>query len=156
MGGRPLEDGALEALVDRAKVALAAEMCGAASATLELSLEHVKVREQFGKPVGAFQAVQHKLADMKVELENSRSLVYYAAWAIDQDAPDRRLAAAMAKAYASDACPRIAESAVQVHGGVGFTWEHDLHLYLKRLKASEVTYGDGAANREQVARLLEL
>jgi alkylation response protein AidB-like acyl-CoA dehydrogenase len=92
---------------------------------------------------------------MKVAVEHARSLVYYAAWALDTDAPDARLAAAMAKAFASDACPRVAADAVQLHGGIGFTWEHDLHIYFKRLKADEQTYGDATANRELVARLLE-
>ncbi len=93
---------------------------------------------------------------MKVLLENTRSLVYYAAWAIDIDAEDRALAAAMAKAYASDACTQVAADAIQAHGGIGFTWEHDLHLYFKRAKGSEVTYGDATENRESVARLLAL
>ncbi|RMD82844.1 MAG: acyl-CoA dehydrogenase [Candidatus Dadabacteria bacterium] len=146
--------GELDALVDVAKTALAAEMCGLAGRALEMSVEYAKVREQFGRPIGSFQAIQHKLADMKVGLENARSLVYYAAWALDCGAPDARLAAAMAKAYASDVCPAIIADAVQVHGGIGFTWEHDLHLYLKRANADAVTCGDADENRELVASLL--
>jgi len=156
LGHQAYEPSSLDAIVDVAKTALAAEACGAAEAALALSVDYVQVREQFGRAIATFQAIQHRLADMKVDLENARSLVYYAAWAIDNDAPDRRLAAAMAKAYASDACTRIAADAIQVHGGIAFTWEHDMHLYFKRLKADEVTYGDATENRELVATLLEL
>jgi alkylation response protein AidB-like acyl-CoA dehydrogenase len=153
---RALEPSVLDGVIDRAKVALAAEMCGAAAATLDMSVDYAKIRKQFDRPIGTFQAIQHKLADMKVSLENARSLVYYAAWALDSGAADARLAAAMAKAYASDACSRIAGDAIQVHGGIGFTWEHDLHLYFKRVKAGELTFGDAAHNRELVAKLLSL
>jgi alkylation response protein AidB-like acyl-CoA dehydrogenase len=146
----------LDAVVDRAKTALAAEMCGAAAAALDMSVEYAKIRKQFDRPIGSFQAIQHKLADMKVAVENARSLVYYAAWALDSGAEDAPRAAAMAKAYASDACTRVVGDAIQAHGGIGFTWEHDLHLYYKRVKAAEVTYGDATANREIVARLLAL
>jgi alkylation response protein AidB-like acyl-CoA dehydrogenase len=147
---------ALESLAASAKTVLAAELCGLASASLAMSVDYVKVREQFGRPIATFQAIQHKLADMKVGLENSRSLVYYAAWALDTQSDDRYLAAAMAKAYASDECPRVVAEAIQVHGGIGFTWEHDLQLYFKRAKADQVTFGDATENRETVARLLEL
>ncbi len=143
-------------LLDGARVALAAELCGQARAALEMSVEHVSQREQFGRPVGAFQAVQHKCADMKVAIENTRSLVYYAAWALDCGLDGASTAAAVAKAHASDNCPGVVADAVQVHGGIGFTQEHDLHLFLKRAKASETTYGDAADNRERVARLLGL
>jgi alkylation response protein AidB-like acyl-CoA dehydrogenase len=114
------------------------------------------VREQFDRPIGTFQAIQHKLADMKVDLENAESLTYYAAWAVDEEAAERRLAAAMAKAHAGESCSRIVAEAIQVHGGLGFTWEHDLHLYFKRAKANEVSYGDSAENRELVATLIGL
>ena len=152
------EDVAVEALrggKDVAQTLLAAEMCGAAAAALELSVEYTKIREQFGRPIATFQALQHKMADMKVAVENARSLAYYAAWALDHDAGDAGLAAAMAKAYASDACVKTVADAIQVHGGVGFTWEHDLHLYLKRVKSAELTYGDASAQREAAARLLD-
>jgi alkylation response protein AidB-like acyl-CoA dehydrogenase len=156
LGGAPLPEGALGDLVDVARVLLAAEMCGAADAALRLSIEYVKIREQFDRKIATFQAIQHKLADMKVALENARSLVYYAAWALDSQSEDRRIAAAMTKAYASDACVKIVADAIQVHGGIGFTWEHDLHLYFKRVKSAELTYGDGTANRRTVAELLNL
>lgn len=146
---------ALDALIDRAKIALAAEMVGAAERTLAMTVDYVGLREQFGRTLATFQAIQHRCADMKVAVEHARSLVYYAAWAADTGAADSRLAAAAAKAFASDACPDVAADAVQLHGGIGFTWEHDLHLYFKRLKADEQFYGDATSNRELVARLLE-
>jgi alkylation response protein AidB-like acyl-CoA dehydrogenase len=156
LGGAPLPAGALDRLVDIARVLLAAEMCGAADAALTLSVEYAKIRQQFDRPIATFQAIQHKLADMKVLLENARSLVYYAAWALDSASDDQRIAAAMTKAYASDACVKVVADAIQVHGGIGFTWEHDLQLYFKRVKSSELTYGDASANRSTVADILEL
>ncbi len=156
LGGRPLDEVEFGTLIDVAKTMLAAELCGLADRALELSVEYAKIREQFGRPIGSFQAIQHKLADMKVAVENAKSLVYYAAWALDRQAPDVRLAAAMAKAYASAECPKVIADAIQAHGGIGFTWEHDLHLYYKRAKADEVTYGDAVENQEFVAALLPL
>lgn len=156
LGGHAYEESVFDDLMDVAKVALSAEMCGGADAALTMSVEYAKVRSQFGRTIGSFQAIQHRLADMKVALENARSLVYHAAWAIDAGAEDRRLACAMAKAAASDSCTRVAADAIQVHGGIAFTWEHDMHLYFKRLKGGEHSYGDATVNREQVARLLEL
>ncbi len=154
LGGRAYDGVFLDDVIDRAKVALAAEMVGAADRTLAMTVDYAGLREQFGRPIATFQAIQHRCADMKVAVEHARSLVYYAAWACDTDAPDRRLAAAMAKAFASDQCPRVAADAVQLHGGIGFTWEHDLHIFFKRLKADEQTYGDATVNRELVARFL--
>jgi len=119
-------------------------------------VEYAKTRQQFGKPIGIYQAVSHKLADMLVETESARSATYYAAWAVDADAPDRTMAASMAKAYTSDAYRRAAGNGIQVHGGIGFTWEHDMHLYFKRAKASEVTLGDATYHRELVAQALDL
>jgi len=156
LGGGALAAGTLDRLIDVARVLAAAEMCGAADRALGLSVEYVQLRKQFDRAIATFQAIQHKLADMKVALENARSLVYYAAWALDSHAEDERLAAAMAKAYASDACTKIAGDAIQVHGGIGFTWEHDLQLYFKRIKSNELTYGDASANRERIAELLNL
>jgi alkylation response protein AidB-like acyl-CoA dehydrogenase len=146
----------LEAAIDRAKVALAAEMMGGAQKVLETTVEYTKVREQFGRPIGSFQAVQHKCANMMVDVEGAKSAVYYAAWAVSNDAPDARTAAAVAKAAASDAYRRTAADGIQVHGGIGFTWEHDMHLYFKRAKSSEVTFGDANFNREIVAQLIGL
>jgi alkylation response protein AidB-like acyl-CoA dehydrogenase len=144
----------LEGILDRAKVALCAEMCGGAARVLELSVEYAKTREQFGRPIGSFQAIAHKCADMLVRLEGSRSATYYAAWALDQEQSDAHVAACMAKAYCSDAYREVAGEGIQIHGGLGFTWEQDLHLYYKRAKGSEVTFGDATWNRELVARAL--
>jgi alkylation response protein AidB-like acyl-CoA dehydrogenase len=143
-------------VLDQATVALCAEMCGGAQKVLDLSTDYAKVRVAFGRPIGAYQAVKHKCADMLVAVENAKSITYYAAWAADQDAPDATLAASMAKAFVSDAYRKVAGDGIQVHGGIGFTWEHDLHLYFKRAKGSEVAFGDATLHRERVARLLEL
>jgi alkylation response protein AidB-like acyl-CoA dehydrogenase len=146
----------LERVADRGKVGLAAEMCGGAQRVLEMSVEYAKVREQFGKPIGSFQAIQHKCANMLVEVESSKSITYYAAWAVANDVAEAPLAAAMAKAYTSDAYRHTAGEGIQIHGGIGFTWEHDMHIFFKRAKSSEVTFGDATWNREVVARLIEL
>jgi alkylation response protein AidB-like acyl-CoA dehydrogenase len=146
----------LERIVDRGKVGLCAEMCGGAQKVLEMSVEYAKVREQFGRPIGSFQAIQHKCANMLVEVESSKSATYYAAWAVANDVPEAPLAAAMAKAYCSDAYRHTAGEGIQIHGGIGFTWEHDMHLYFKRAKSSEVTFGDATWNREIVAQLIGL
>ncbi|MFQ5478061.1 MAG: acyl-CoA dehydrogenase family protein [Candidatus Binatia bacterium] len=156
LGGRAYEDPVVERIIDIAKSVLSAEMCGGAAAALEMTVDYLKVRKQFDRPIGSFQALQHRCADMKVLLENARSLTYYANWAIDESPPDAPMAAAMAKAYCSEACSRIVADAIQLHGGIGFTWEHDLQLFFKRAKASEVCYGDALWNRQQVAALLEL
>jgi alkylation response protein AidB-like acyl-CoA dehydrogenase len=142
----------LDRLVDRAKVALCAEMCGGAQKVLEMSVEYAKVREQFGKPIGSFQAIQHKCANMMVQVESAKSATYYAAWAVANDVPEAHLAACMAKAYCSDAYRMVSGEGIQIHGGIGFTWEHDMHLYFKRAKGSEVTFGDATWNRELVAQ----
>lgn len=146
----------LAAAIDRAKVALAAEMMGGAQKVLEATVEYTKVRAQFGRPIGSFQAVQHKCANMMVDLESARSAVYYAAWAVSNNAADATTAAAVAKAAASDAYRRIAADGIQLHGGTGFTWEHDMHLYFKRARSSEFTFGDANFNREIVADLIGL
>ena len=155
--GEPGEGAAiLERLATRAKAGLAAEMCGGAARVLDMCVDYAKVREQFGRPIGSFQAIQHKCATMLVEIESARSAAYYAAWAVGSDAPDAALAAAMAKAYASDAFRHVAAEGIQIHGGIGFTWEHDMHVYFKRAKSSEVSFGDAAWNRDVVARLIGL
>jgi len=136
--------------------ALCAEMVGGAQKVLEMSTEYAKTRQQFGKPIGIYQAVSHRVADMLVLSESSKSATYYAAWAVEADAPDRSLASSMAKAYVSDAYRKVAGDGIQVHGGIGFTWEHDLHLYFKRAKSSEVTLGDATYHRELVAQALDL
>ena len=146
----------LKRALEWATAALCAEMVGGAVKVLETSTEYAKTRHQFGKPIGIYQAVSHKLADMLVLAESGRSATYYAAWTVDADAPDRSLAASMAKAYVSDAYRKVAGDGIQVHGGIGFTWEHDMHLYFKRAKSSEVTLGDATYHRELVAQYLDL
>ena len=147
---------ALKRALEWATAALCAEMVGGAQKVLETSTDYAKTRHQFGKPIGIYQAVSHKLADMLVLSESGRSATYYAAWAVEADAPDRSLASSMAKAYVSDAYRKVAGDGIQVHGGIGFTWEHDMHLYFKRAKASEVTLGDATYHRELVAQALDL
>ncbi|HXQ89209.1 MAG TPA: acyl-CoA dehydrogenase family protein [Solirubrobacterales bacterium] len=135
----------------RACVALAAESTGVAQRTLEMSVAYAKDRQQFGRPIGAYQAVSHRCAQMLLETENSRSAVYGAAWAADAEPDSLPLAASMAKAYASDAGWRVPDMAIQVHGGIGFTWEHDLHFFLKRGRANAASFGDAKWHRERVA-----
>jgi alkylation response protein AidB-like acyl-CoA dehydrogenase len=146
--------GTYEAILRRAAVGAAAEMLGAARRCLEMSVEYAKVREQFGQPIGAFQAIRHKCAEMLVEVENSHSAVYYAAWALDAGAEDAALAASVAKAYVGDAARKVCGESIQAHGGIGFTWEYDLHLYFKRAKALETMYGDADHHRELITRLV--
>ncbi|MEX2107708.1 MAG: acyl-CoA dehydrogenase family protein [Solirubrobacterales bacterium] len=135
----------------RACVAIAAESTGVAQRTMEMAVEYAKDRQQFGRPIGAYQAVSHRCAQMLLETENSRSAVYGAAWAADAEPESLPLAAAMAKAYSSDAGWRVPDASIQVHGGIGFTWEHDLHFFLKRGKANSATFGDAKWHRERVA-----
>jgi alkylation response protein AidB-like acyl-CoA dehydrogenase len=146
--------GPLSRVVDRAAVALAAEMCGVATRVLDMTVEYAKMRVAFGKPIGGYQGVKHKCADMLVDIENAKSLTYYAAWAVDEGDPDAVMAVSMAKAAASDAGRRVCAAGIQLHGGIGMTWEHDLHLYLKRAKADEIALGDANWHRERVARLM--
>jgi len=135
----------------RACVALAAESTGLAQRALEMSVAYAKDRQQFGRPIGAYQAVSHRCAQMLLETENSRSAVYGAAWAADAEPESLPLAASMSKAYASDAGWRVPDMAIQVHGGIGFTWEHDLHFFLKRGRANAASFGDAKWHRERVA-----
>jgi alkylation response protein AidB-like acyl-CoA dehydrogenase len=151
-GGWPI----LSKVIDKATVALAAEMCGGASKLLEMCTEYAKTRSAFGKPVGSYQAVKHKIADMLLHVENAKSITYYAAWAVDEGVREASLAASMAKAYTSDAYRKVAADSVQVHGGIGFTWEHDVHLYFKRAKSSEFTFGNATYHRERLAQLIPL
>ena len=135
----------------RVCVALAAESTGIAQRTLEMAVSYAKDRQQFGRPIGAYQAVSHRCAQMLLETENARSAVYGAAWAADAEPESLPLAASIAKAYASDAGWRVPDASIQVHGGIGFTWEHDLHFFLKRGRANASMYGDARWHREQVA-----
>jgi len=147
---------AVARVLDRATVALCAEMCGGAQKVLDMTVEYAKIRQAFGRPIGSYQGVKHKAADMLVDVENSKSITYYAAWAMDEGVPEAPLAVSMAKAYVSDAYRRVSANGIQLHGGIGFTWEHDLHLYFKRAKGSEFTFGDATFHRERVAQLVNL
>jgi alkylation response protein AidB-like acyl-CoA dehydrogenase len=135
----------------RACVALAAESTGIAQRTMEMAVEYAKDRQQFGRPIGAYQAVSHRCAQMLLETENARSAVYGAAWAADAEPDSLPLAASMAKAYAGDAGWRVPDASIQVHGGIGFTWEHDLHFFLKRGRSNAAIFGDSKWHRERVA-----
>lgn len=145
----------LSRVVTRATVALAAEMCGGAQQVLDMTVAYAKIRIAFGKPIGSYQGVKHQAADMLVAIENAKSLTYYAAWAVDQGIDEAPLAASMAKAAASDMYRKVAGAGIQLHGGIGMTWEHDLQLYFKRAKACEVAFGDATWHRERVARLMD-
>jgi alkylation response protein AidB-like acyl-CoA dehydrogenase len=140
-------------VLDAACVILAADSLGGAQRALEMSVEYAKVREQFGRPIGSFQAIKHMAAEMVSEIEPARSLVWYAAYAYDHAPRDAARAASMAKARLSDVYSRTTNRAVQIHGGIGFTWEHDMHLWFKRAKWNETAFGDASFHRERVARL---
>jgi alkylation response protein AidB-like acyl-CoA dehydrogenase len=146
----------LSRVIGRATVALAAEMCGGAEQVLDMTVAYAKIRIAFGKPIGSYQGVKHQAADMLVAVENAKSLTYYAAWAVDQNLDEALLAVSMAKAAASDMARQVAGTGIQLHGGIGMTWEHDLQLYFKRAKASEVAFGDATWHRERVAQLMRL
>lgn len=140
----------LDRTIQRAAVAASAEMLGASRRAHEMSVDYAKVRRQFGQVIGQFQAIKHKLAEMLEQVENAHSAVYYASWALDAGAPDATLAASVAKSTVNEASRHVCGEAIQVHGGIGFTWEYDLHLYWKRAKHQEVFYGDTDYHRERV------
>ena len=146
--------GALAGALEVATVALCAEMVGGMQWVLDTTVEYAKTRQQFGRPIGSFQAVQHQCADMLLMTESARSAAYYAAWALTEGDAAAHVAVSVAKAYCSDAYREVANRGVQVHGGIGFTWEHDLHLYYKRSKSSDTLFGDATFHRERLARLV--
>jgi alkylation response protein AidB-like acyl-CoA dehydrogenase len=143
---------ALSKTLDQAAVAIANESIGGAQKCLEMSVEYAKVRVQFGRPIGSFQAIKHKCADMLLEVESGKSAAYYAAWAAAEDNEELPVVASLAKAYVSDAYFHAAAENIQIHGGIGFTWEHDAHLYFKRAKSSEILLGDATYHRELLAQ----
>jgi alkylation response protein AidB-like acyl-CoA dehydrogenase len=143
---------ALNKTLDLAAVALAAEQVGGAQKVLEMAVEYAKVRVQFGRPIGSFQAIKHKCADMLLEVESAKSAAYYAGWAAAEDSDELPVVASLAKAYCSDAYFHAAAENIQIHGGIGFTWEHDAHLYFKRAKSSELLLGDPTYHRELLAQ----
>ncbi|MBW2271649.1 MAG: acyl-CoA/acyl-ACP dehydrogenase [Deltaproteobacteria bacterium] len=142
----------LQRVLDFAKVALCAEMLGGAQRAMEMSVAYAKQREQFGRPIGSFQAIQHKCANQLVKVEGMRSATWYAAWSVAGGEPDAHTSACLAKAYCSEAYSAVAGDAIQIHGGLGFTWEQDPHLFYKRAKADELLFGSPSANRELAAR----
>ena len=145
---------ALRGALEAATAVLCAEMVGGMQWVLDTTVEYAKTRQQFGRVIGSFQAVQHMCADMLLLTESARSAAYYAAWALAEGDPKAPGAVSVAKAYCSDAYREVANRGVQVHGGIGFTWEHDLQLYYKRSKSSETLYGDATFHRERIARLV--
>jgi alkylation response protein AidB-like acyl-CoA dehydrogenase len=145
---------ALDHALNVATVALSAEMTGGMQRMLDIAVEYAKTRKQFGKPIGQYQAVQHQCTDMLLFTESSRSAAYYAAYTMTEESADASTAVSIAKAYASDACRETGNRAVQVQGGMGFTWENDTHLYYRRAKASEIAFGDATYHRERIARFV--
>ncbi|MHB1709799.1 MAG: acyl-CoA dehydrogenase family protein [Acidimicrobiales bacterium] len=138
--------------LDLAAVALAAEQVGGAQRCLDSSVEYAKTRIQFGRPIGSFQAIKHKCADMLLEVESAKSAAYYAGWAAAEDSDELPVVASLAKSYCSEAYFHAAAETIQIHGGIGFTWEHPAHLYFKRAKSSELLLGDPSYHRELLAQ----
>ena len=151
-------DGAavLSHTLDVAAIAQAAEQLGGAQRALDMAVEYAKVRHQFGRPIGSFQAIKHRCADLLLEVESLRSAVQYAAAAVAEDSAEVPVVASLVKAYASDVYFHVAAENIQIHGGIGFTWEHDAHLYFKRAKASELFLGDASYHREHLATRIGL
>ncbi|MHB8220426.1 MAG: acyl-CoA dehydrogenase family protein [Acidimicrobiales bacterium] len=141
-------------LLDRAAVLASAQLLGGAARSMEMAVDYAKVRHQFGQPIGSFQAVKHRCADMLVDVEGMRSAVYAAAWCVDEGTEDAAVTASSAKAWCSAAGLRVSASSLQVHGGIGFTWEHDLHIYMKRTQLDQWSYGDSGFHLDRLARLL--
>jgi len=142
----------LSRVLDLAAVALAAEQVGGAQKCLDMSVDYAKVRVQFGRPIGSFQAIKHKCADMLLEVESAKSAAYYAGWAAAELNDELPTVASLAKAYCSVAYFPAAAENIQIHGGIGFTWEHDAHLYFKRAKSSQLLLGDPTYHRELLAQ----
>ena len=143
---------ALSKMLDLAAVALAAEQVGGAQQILDVTVQYAKDREQFGQPIGSFQVIKHKCADMLLEVESARSAAHYAGWVAADDGDDLPIAASLAKSYCSEAYFHAAAESIQIHGGIGFTWEHPVHLYFKRAKSSELLFGDVSYHRELLAQ----
>jgi alkylation response protein AidB-like acyl-CoA dehydrogenase len=146
----------LDRVLDLAAVALAAEQVGGAQRVLDMAVDYAKTRVQFGRPIGSFQAIKHKCADMLLEVESAKSAAYYAAWCASELNDELPAMASMAKAYCSEAYFHCAAENIQIHGGIGFTWEHPAHLYFKRAKSSELLFGDPTYHRELLAQRIGL
>ncbi len=145
-------ESAVKASLQTGALLACADMIGGMQWVLETTVEYAQARQQFNKPIGSFQAVQHRCADMLLMTESARSATYYAAWALSENDPAGAQALNIAKAYCSDVARQVGNSGIQIHGGIGFTWEHDLHLFYKRAKASEFLFGDHIYHRERLAR----
>ena len=152
----PATAAAVRRAVEVAATALAVETVGAAQAIFDITLAYAKQREQFGAPIGSFQAIKHKFADMLVALERARATSYFAALTIAEDDGRRALATSTAKAAAGDCAALLAKEGIQIHGGIGYTWEHDMHLYVRRVKSSSLLFGNAAQHRARVADLIGL
>jgi alkylation response protein AidB-like acyl-CoA dehydrogenase len=152
----PVTAAAVRRAVEVATTALAVETVGAAQAIFDITLAYAKQREQFGAPIGSFQAIKHKFADMLVALERTRATSYFAALTIAEDDDRRALATSTAKAAAGDCAALLAKEGIQIHGGIGYTWEHDMHLYVRRVKSSSLLFGNAAQHRARVADLIGL
>jgi alkylation response protein AidB-like acyl-CoA dehydrogenase len=146
----------LRRVLEKAIALLANEQVGGAERCLEMSVDYAKTRHQFGRPIGSFQAIKHKCADMLVQVESAKSAAYYAAWAAAEDEEELRTVSPLAKSYCSEAYFHCASENIQIHGGIGFTWEHDAHLYFKRAKSSQLLFGDPAFHRAVLADRLGL
>jgi alkylation response protein AidB-like acyl-CoA dehydrogenase len=146
----------MDHVLNVAAIALAAEQLGGAQRALDMTVEYTKVRHQFGRPIGSFQGLKHRLADLLLEVESLRSAVTYAASAVAEDSPEVPVLAPLVKAYASDTYFHVTAETIQMHGGIGFTWEHDAHLYFKRAKSSELFLGDASYHRERLATRIGL
>lgn len=146
----------LPRVLDLAAIGLAAEAVGGAQRCLDMSVDYAKVRVQFGRPIGSFQAIKHKCADLLLEVESARSAAYYAMWAAAGNSEDLPMAAAMAKSYCTEAYAHAAAENIQIHGGIGFTWEHPAHLYFRRAKSTELLLGDPAYHRELLVQRVGL
>jgi alkylation response protein AidB-like acyl-CoA dehydrogenase len=150
--GRPVGgSGSLRATLDKVAVAIALEQVGGAQKALDMAVEYAKQRQQFGRAIGSFQAIKHKAADVMLRVESARAAAYYAAWAVAADSPEVAAVSSLAKAYCSDAYFFAATQNIQMHGGIGFTWEHDAHLHLKRAQASRLWLGDPTHHRARLA-----
>jgi alkylation response protein AidB-like acyl-CoA dehydrogenase len=152
LGGEGQGWAPLNKTLDQIAVCLSVEMVGGSQQCLDMAVDYAKNRMQFGRPIGSFQAIKHKCADMLMEVESARSAAYYAAWAAAEDNEELPVVASLAKAYCSDAYFHAAAENIQIHGGIGFTWEHDCHLYFRRAKSSELFLGDATYHREVLAQ----
>ncbi len=146
--------GSLAKTLDKVALAMAAEQVGGAQRAMDMAVEYSKVRTQFDQPIGSFQALKHKASEVMLRVESARAAAYYGAWAVAEDSDEVPAVASLAKAYCSEAFFHAAAENIQMHGGIGFTWEHDAHLYFKRAKASQLFLGDGTYHRERLADLI--